>query len=147
VSLLLPRCDRSPVAPDAEQGLLPELAHARILIAEDDDAVADFVTGMARELNCDPHRVGSATAAMALLEEGERFEVVLSDMVMPGAMGGLDLARHIASRWPDLPVVLMTGYSAAASAAAEEGFQLLLKPYTLEQLGRALATARGTRAG
>jgi signal transduction histidine kinase/ActR/RegA family two-component response regulator len=146
VSLLLPRCAHAPVERRETAVVMPEIGHARVLIAEDDDAVAEFVTGLVRELNCEPHRVGTATAALALLEEGERFDIVLSDMVMPGAMGGLDLARRIAARWPDLPVVLMTGYSAAAAAAGEEGFQLLLKPYTLEQLGRALATAQGKRA-
>ncbi|WP_404712938.1 ATP-binding protein [Sphingomonas sp. MMS24-J13] len=146
VNLLLPRCARAPVEPRADAAAMPEIGQARVLIAEDDDALADLVTGLVRELNCEPHRVGTAMAALALLEEGEHFDIVLSDMVMPGFMGGLDLARRIAEHWPDLPVVLMTGYSAAAAAAGEEGFQLLLKPYTIEQLGRALAAARGRRA-
>jgi signal transduction histidine kinase/CheY-like chemotaxis protein len=147
LSLLLPRCEHMPVPVAYAATSVPEIEHARILIAEDDDAVAEFVTGMARELHCDPHRVGSAVDALALLEQGERFDIVLSDMVMPGAMGGLDLAHRIAERWPELPIVLMTGYSAAAAAAGAEGFQLLLKPYTLEQLGHALSAARGSRAG
>ncbi len=146
VSLLLPRCVRAPSVVADTGSSVPDVAHARILVAEDDDALAEFVTGLVRELKCEPHRVGSATAAFALLEQGEQFDIVLSDMVMPGPIGGIDLARRIADRWPDLPVVLMTGYSAAATAAREEGFQLLLKPYTLEQLGHALAAARGQRS-
>jgi signal transduction histidine kinase/CheY-like chemotaxis protein len=145
LSLILPRTERAPVEPIDIAAHLPEMARARILIAEDDDAVAEFVTGMARELHCDPHRVASAVDALALLDQGEQFDIVLSDMLMPGAMGGLDLAHRVSERWPELPIVLMTGYSAAAAAAGEEGFQLLLKPYTLEQLGHALATARGRR--
>jgi DNA-binding NtrC family response regulator len=54
-------------------------------------------------------------------------------------MGGLDLARAARQRQPDLPVLLMTGYSAAASAAAEEDIALLTKPFGIEALGRELA--------
>jgi signal transduction histidine kinase/CheY-like chemotaxis protein len=145
VTLLLPRSHRLPAAPVDAVAQVPKPAGGRILIAEDDDTVADFVCDMARDLGCDPYRVSHAAAAFLLLEEGQKFDVVLSDMVMPGTMGGLDLAHKIAEKWPDLPVVLMTGYSAAAAAASEEGFELLLKPYTMKKLGDVLAAARAKR--
>jgi DNA-binding LytR/AlgR family response regulator len=62
-------------------------------------------------------------------------------MVMPGEMGGLDLARAVRQMRGDMPIVLMTGYSDAAAAAAAEGIDLLVKPYTLEALGNALNSA------
>jgi signal transduction histidine kinase len=143
LTLLLPRCLRAPAVAVAEVAAIERPAGCgRLLIAEDDDTVADFVTDMARELGCDPTRVSTAAAALLLLEQGGQFDAVLSDMVMPGTMGGLDLAHRIAARWPDLPVILMTGYSAAADAAAKEGFQLLLKPYTMQSLREALAAVR-----
>jgi DNA-binding LytR/AlgR family response regulator len=59
-------------------------------------------------------------------------------MVMPGDIGGLDLARDISRLRPDLPVVLTTGYSAAAAAAANEGRRVLIKPYRIERLATEL---------
>ena len=79
-------------------------------------------------------RVAQASEALAALDEGLTPDALLSDMVMPGDMSGLDLARAARERRPDLPVVLMTGYSAAASAATEASIELLTKPFTLDQL-------------
>ncbi|WP_460452245.1 response regulator [Alsobacter sp. SYSU BS001988] len=64
-----------------------------------------------------------------------------SDLVMPGDMDGLDLARAVAARFGDLPVVLMTGYSEAATRATAEGFTLLLKPYEPPVLAQAVERA------
>jgi DNA-binding LytR/AlgR family response regulator len=66
---------------------------------------------------------------------------VFSDIVMPGTMNGLDLARHLRLVRPGLPVVLTTGYSSALQSAAPEGFTLLTKPYDLETLHRTIDTA------
>lgn len=111
----------------------------RVLLAEDDAHVAEMVGQMLEDLGYEAHRVTDAAAALALIDRGFATDVLLSDMVMPGEMGGLDLARAARQRRPDLPVLLMTGYSAAASAAAEEKITLLAKPFRLEALGQALA--------
>jgi CheY-like chemotaxis protein len=63
---------------------------------------------------------------------------VLSDMIMPGGMNGLDLAREVERLYRDLPVVLMTGFSEAAAAAKAEGRPLLTKPYTINALAEAI---------
>jgi CheY-like chemotaxis protein len=64
-------------------------------------------------------------------------------MVMPGKMNGLELARAVSARRGDIRVVLMTGYSDSAGAAASEGFPVLRKPFTLASLAEAFpATAR-----
>ena len=60
---------------------------------------------------------------------------------MPGEMGGLDLARRMREMRKDFPVVLMTGYSAAAGPAAAEGFTVLGKPFTMTALAAALEAA------
>ena len=87
-------------------------------------------------------RVGDAAMALDVLEAGEtEVDLLLSDMVMPGEMGGLDLARAVRQMRGDMPIVLMTGYSDAAAAAAAEGIDLLVKPYTMEALGNALDSA------
>jgi DNA-binding NtrC family response regulator len=70
---------------------------------------------------------------------------MFSDMVMPGGMDGIELAREVGRRRPDLPVLLTTGFSPAATAAQKEGRRLLPKPYTIESLSAALHAALGTR--
>jgi signal transduction histidine kinase/ActR/RegA family two-component response regulator len=113
----------------------------RILLVEDDDSVAQLVEEMLRELGYDVRRASEAVAAMDVLRNDGAFDLVFSDMVMPGDVGGLDLARDVARLRPDLPVILTTGYSAAAAAAANEGRRVLIKPYRIEALATELDTA------
>jgi len=78
--------------------------------------------------------------AEAALREVERdaVDLVFSDIVMPGKMDGLGLARHLRDIRPDLPVLLATGYSDVA-ASVRGDFEILRKPYELHQLSQALA--------
>src|SRR3954470_7821001 len=75
----------------------------------------------------------SAEAALKLLEAGTKVDLVFSDIVMPGTIDGVGLAREIRSRYPNLPVVLTTGYSDAASAAPAN-LRILRKPFDTEAL-------------
>ena len=84
-------------------------------------------------------RVANAAEALAVLEKDRRFDLVFSDMVMPGEMDGLGLAQEVRRRLPDTPVLLTTGFSEAASAATGEAFRLLPKPYGIDSLSEALA--------
>ena len=70
-------------------------------------------------------------------------DAVFSDVVMPG-MGGIALARTVRRRFPGLPVLLASGYSHVLAQDGAEGFELIHKPYSAEQLGRILSqlTAR-----
>ncbi|MBA4103425.1 MAG: hybrid sensor histidine kinase/response regulator, partial [Arthrobacter sp.] len=119
----------------------------RLLLVEDDDAVAAGVGHMLRDLGYTYVRAAEAADALTILEGGQQFDLVLSDMVMPGEMDGLALGKEIRRRRPDLPVVLTTGYSEAASAAAGENFRLLLKPYGIGQMEAVLGEAMGAGAG
>jgi len=65
---------------------------------------------------------------------------------MPGGMSGTELAREIRKRYPQLPVVLTTGYIEAARSAVNEGLEVLVKPYTIEVLARTLTAHLGKRA-
>jgi len=65
------------------------------------------------------------------------FDVVFTDVVMPG-MTGLELTQEIRRRYADLPVVLTSGYSHVLSEHGSHGFELLQKPYSVEQLSRVL---------
>jgi signal transduction histidine kinase/ActR/RegA family two-component response regulator len=144
ITLLLPRSHAIPpredeVAPFQATGVRRS---CHVLVAEDDDTVAELVTQMLDVLGYQSSRVADATMALAVIEAGEAsIDVILSDMVMPGEMSGLDLAHAVKQLDSTLPIVLMTGYSDAAASAAAEGIDLLVKPYTLEALGNTLQTA------
>jgi len=84
-----------------------------------------------------------------LKQDGVAFEAVFSDVVMPG-MGGIALAKLLRARFPNLPVILTTGYSHVLAEDTEHGFELLQKPYSAEQLSRVLRRVTGawrTRSG
>jgi signal transduction histidine kinase len=142
--ILLPRTTKQPPAAAAPRAAKRAEGRRRALLVEDDEAVATMVGGMLDELGFDHDHVPSADRALERLEADAQVELVLSDMVMPGTMSGLDLVRAISRRWPTLPVVLMTGYSSAAASAASEGVKLLLKPYRIEDLASEIeAAAKG----
>jgi DNA-binding LytR/AlgR family response regulator len=69
---------------------------------------------------------------------GETIDLVFSDIVMPGKLNGIELARAVRQRSPRIPVLLTTGYSAEAGEASAEGFAILAKPYRPERLHHAI---------
>ena len=144
-TLCLPRTDKSPATAEAAAALAAGTAPTarrgggRLLLVEDDDAVAAGVGHMLGDLGYRHVRVASAAEALAMLERDSRFDLVFSDMVMPGDMDGLGLAREIRRRLPTVPVLLTTGFSEAASAATGDAFRLLPKPYGIDSLSEALS--------
>jgi len=116
-------------APDASRS---------VLLVEDNQVVGQFVNNLLVELGQSPTWVGNAQAALATLErEAARFDLVFSDVVMPG-MNGVDLANEIRRRWPALRVVLTSGYSHVLAEEGTHGFELLQKPYSMEDLVKVL---------
>ena len=89
---------------------------------------------MLEQLGYEVQAVCDATDALAAVEKGS-FDVVVTDIVMPGSMDGTALANAIRALKPDLPVLLMTGYK-PANAGSE--FAILRKPFQLSDLGRAI---------
>ena len=82
-----------------------------------------------------------------LEREASRFDVVFSDVVMPG-MSGVDLGREVRRLYPDLPVVLTSGYSNVLAEEGRHGFELLHKPYAMDEVSRVLRRMiRGRHAG
>ena len=146
VSIYLQRTTKTPkaAAPPAEVRT-PTDGGGRILLVEDDAGVAALVSEMLKELGYDVAHAPSAAVALDMLEAEPEVDFVFSDMVMPGGMNGMELAREVARRRPDLPILLTTGFSEAAEAAAHEGLRLLLKPYRIEALAAALSAAREQR--
>ena len=109
-----------------------------VLVVEDNIEVGTFAKDALTELGYATTLVHSAMEALAeLTRNAERFDVVFTDVVMPG-MTGIDLAQEIRRRHFDLPVVLTSGYSHVLSRNGSFGFELLQKPYSIEQLARVL---------
>lgn len=139
-SFATPAAAREPTAP-SPSSRSPRTRHGRLLLVEDDDAVAASVGHMLRDLGYTYVRRDRANDALAAVVSGEQFDLVLSDMIMPGEMDGLGLAKAIADHAPTLPIVLTTGYSEAASSAEAAEFALLRKPYGIADLAAVLDDA------
>lgn len=151
VSLLLPVArDATPSnATAAPAGPVPSsIAGATVLLVEDDESLGDVTVALLSAQGAKVLRASRAEAALRLLDAGASPDIVLSDIVMPGDMDGVALARQLRERRPDLPVVLITGYS--NSAIAEGEFVVLRKPCPPAELLAALqvtlarARSRGT---
>jgi signal transduction histidine kinase/CheY-like chemotaxis protein len=140
VILSLPRSYEAvvPAPPALEPVAIKNLANKTLLIVEDDDAVADVVEALARESNCRPTRAANAAAALAILSEGSRFDLIFSDIIMPGEMNGLELAQEIERRYPGIPIILTTGFSGTANV--DNRYPVLRKPYQPEEFERLLAS-------
>jgi len=126
----------------AESSAPPEFAEqpaVAILVVEDNEEVGAFAETLLSELG---HRVTRASTGEEALElaRARRFDIVLSDVVMPG-MGGLKLAQILADEQPRLPVVLATGYSQEITDSGSGGRPVILKPYRLATLSETLAAA------
>ena len=87
----------------------------------------------------------TAAAALGALANERPVSLVFSDIMMPGGMSGVDLAREIRNRRPALPVLLATGYQEAAAGAAKDGIGVLLKPYSMEDLVSAIRSQLDAR--
>jgi PAS domain S-box-containing protein len=111
-----------------------------VLVVEDNRDVGTFVTQTLEELGYRTKWVESAQAALdELATSRSAHDILFSDVVMPG-MNGVDLARRVQQLYPDLPLVLTSGYSHVL-AEGGHGFELLQKPYSVEALSRVLRKA------
>jgi len=148
ITLFLPRATEIPIASGFVSGdaALPTTP-ARILLVEDDGEVAEVTVELLRDIGSAAVPVRDGKTALAVLERDPTIELVISDIVMPGGMSGLDLARTLRERRPELPVLLATGYSQYALQVLSEGFTLVEKPYRRDALAASIGAAveRGKR--
>jgi PAS domain S-box-containing protein len=108
-----------------------------VLLVEDNPDVASATTELLEQLGYSVRWVPNADSALKEIE-GNGIDVVFADIVMPGPMDGLSLADAIKEKFPNLPVLLTTGYSQAAQQAQRK-YPFLRKPYRIHELSRALA--------
>ncbi|MCA1377752.1 MULTISPECIES: hybrid sensor histidine kinase/response regulator [unclassified Bradyrhizobium] len=146
-SLYLPRVPPGLLPQRQAPNTAPAVAGSgmSVLVVEDNIELANFAADGLTELGYSITLVDNAADALAeLVVDADRFDVVFSDVVMPG-MTGLDLAQAIRERGLGVPVVLTTGYSQALSQEGTGGCDLVQKPYSIEELSRVLHRAARIR--
>ena len=142
ITILLP-CNETAVLaqPGPAEAAIPEQPPAEILVVEDNEEVGRFAQTLLSELGHSVTLAMSGEEALDLTRQ-KNFDVVFSDVVMPG-MGGLRLAEQLAHERPQLPVILATGYSEEIAKSGSGGRPVMLKPYRLATLSQALVDAMG----
>jgi CheY-like chemotaxis protein len=142
VSLLLPASEGTDAAsappPPAPAVAAPLVAGLRVLVVEDNDELGDATAALLRAHGAQVVRVAGADPALAHLHADTPFDVVLSDIVMPGEMDGYALAQWVRQHKPSLPVVLVSGYH---QAPAKPQFRVLTEPCPQDELLGALRDA------
>jgi CheY-like chemotaxis protein/anti-sigma regulatory factor (Ser/Thr protein kinase) len=112
----------------------PAQGSGTVLLVEDNPEVAHASTGLLEQLGYCVRWVSDASSALTEIEK-DGIDIVFSDIVMPGKMDGIRLAKTIREKRPALPILLVTGYS---QSATNSEFPILRKPYQLHELSREL---------
>ena len=135
ITILLPREEIAPLAKRADA--VEAAGSGIVLLVEDNPEVASVSSNLLEQLGYTVRRVADAEAALREIEF-DGIDLVFSDIVMPGKMDGLGLARHLKAVRPGLPILLTSGYSDAALNVRGD-FPILRKPYEIHELSQAIA--------
>jgi PAS domain S-box-containing protein len=142
--IVLRRSDRQPQLREEEKAGCGTQEGLRVLLVEDNEQVRQFAESLLGELRCIVVSAASGEEALEILERQE-VDLLFSDVVMPG-MTGVELAGRVRDRFPDLPVLLASGYSEEIFRGAAADFKLVPKPYGLAALTQGMAAVLGRRA-
>jgi signal transduction histidine kinase len=141
VELWLPVSDRPAQELDRPGAAAVNGISCRVLLVDDDPLITEATAELLRDLGHIVVEAGTAQQGLELLERGLQVDLVLTDHAMP-AMTGTELARRIRARWPDLPIILATGYADLPNGE-DPGLPRLSKPYQQEELAVMIARALG----
>ena len=133
ITVYLPYCADEQITSSPAKTKTQNSQRQTVLVVDDSVDVAEVTSSLFEHLGYETIYRDSAEAALQLLEAGTKVDFVFSDIVMPGTVDGVGLAREIRSRYPNLPVALTTGYSDAA-IAAPSNLRILRKPFDAEAL-------------
>ncbi|MDN4982514.1 CHASE3 domain-containing protein [Bradyrhizobium sp. WYCCWR 13022] len=128
----------SSIAPQAEGGA------ETIFVVEDDNLVRNFVTAQLQSLGYKTVSAGDSRAALQMIEAGQAFDLLFTDIVIPGGMSGRVLAEEVAKRRPGVRVLYTSGYTDNAivhHGKLDDGVMLLTKPYRRNQLAEMIRKA------
>ena len=143
--LYLPRSDATAAAAPSRTvtGPVPQGRGEVVLLVEDNNAMRRILLSQLRVLGYNVLEASSAVAALELLEK-EVVNVVLSDIIMPGDLNGIDLLRTTRARWPKIRVVLSSGFAdpkLLSGLGSTGAVRFLIKPYRNEDLAREIRNA------
>jgi signal transduction histidine kinase/CheY-like chemotaxis protein len=145
VKLYLPAAAGVPDGPAAEAGISGgEHGGESILIVEDDALVREYVVTQISRFGYHTMAAGNAAEALALIDGPERFDLLFTDVIMPGGLNGRQLATEALKRRPELKVLYTSGYTENAivhHGRLDAGVLLLPKPYLSSDLARMIRTA------
>lgn len=144
VKILLPRSDEA--VSGAIEYIRPgedfDFGALKVLVVEDDSVVRGITVNYVRTHESEVSEAANGPEAVEILEQSGPFDLVISDLIMPGGMSGLDLRDLVFQRWPGCKVLLMTGYSADEFSRRSidwDGISLIRKPFGREDLMQAIA--------
>ena len=149
VKMHFPRSAAVVPAPTPVRSKPPAGGSERILVVEDEEAVRAIVGEQLHSLGYDVKLAGHAEEALALLRL-HQFDLVLTDVVMPGRLNGKGLADEVERSWPGTRVVFMSGYSENAlmgDGRLDSGVMLLAKPHQKADLARIIRSALSGNGG
>jgi two-component system, NtrC family, sensor kinase len=110
-----------------------------VLVVEDDPVLADITVAKLGTSGFVVRHARSAEDALSILRSGDSVDAVFSDVVLPGDMSGLQLARTVAAEFPAMAILLTSGFSAAFDVAQIRGLETLAKPYDYDEVADRLA--------
>ncbi|CRL52004.1 MULTISPECIES: response regulator [Pseudomonas] len=106
-----------------------------ILVVEDDPLILEFLCEILQEEGFVVQPQTSADAASAYLEQhSDNVRLLLTDITMPGKLNGADLANQFGDRWPDKPIMIMSGFETPESSGVRHPVSFIKKPWALGQL-------------
>jgi len=140
IRIILPRADRhadSQPSRDEHDAATPDFGQGEtILVVEDDPEVRQVAVATLETLGFQVREAETGDEAAAMLKDGGRVRLLLSDVRMPGDLNGIDLARLVRREWPLIDVILTSGYADAEDALDE--FHFIHKPYRASDLAEKL---------
>jgi PAS domain S-box-containing protein len=144
IKVYLPRAGAEPMS--VSPSTTPDIVggNETILVVEDDALVRNYVTAQLRNLGYRIHVAANAAEALAMVDAGTPFELLFTDVVMPGAMNGRQLAQEVLKRRPQARVLFTSGYTEEAAMRQghlDQGVNLLSKPYRKAELARKVRDA------
>ena len=140
VTIYLPRSHAAIETPSLEDTSQYMASDRRtILVVEDNADVQEVAVSLLEQLGYRTIAVESASAALDVLASGQKVNLVFTDVVLPGHIDGLALARKVSDRYHGIPIVLTTGYTKVFDTDPE--FPVLRKPYQISALGRLIHQA------
>ncbi|HWO57659.1 MAG TPA: response regulator [bacterium] len=139
-TVTLPHTPDTGVAPPPVREVSVDSARRRVLLVDDDATILDVIGEALREVGHEVHTCDAGAAAIVAMEDKD-FDVVITDLGMPG-VNGWDVARRARQLTPPLPVIVISGWGAQITKEQLEGAgvdMILPKPFRLEQIRKAIA--------